>query len=154
MVKHAFTAKGEGYDFTGTGGKGVRLKVAKKSLAWDFRGSKPLTSKGTRNGAAVAMWSRYTGRLTVPSSVKGNRKGLLQADVRKARGDASARTGKAGRSTPDATYPLAPNYQKGKPETIALGSGAFTCTGKTLHLVLATKSATDSSRFDTWFRRS
>ncbi|MDX6738335.1 hypothetical protein [Actinocorallia sp. A-T 12471] len=153
MVKHSFSAKGEGYDFTGTGGKGVRLTVGKKSLSWDFRGSKRLVSQGTRSGEKVAMWSRYDGRLRVPASFKGNKKGLLTADVRKAKGDATARTGKVGAKRPDATYPLAPNYRKGKPETIALGSGSFTCTGRSLHLVLATKSATDSSRFDTWFRR-
>ncbi|WP_460302132.1 hypothetical protein [Actinocorallia aurea] len=154
MVKHAFRAKGEGYDFTGSGGKGVRLTIAKKSLAWDFRGSHRLVSKGTRGTATVAMWSAYSGRLTVPVGIKGGKKGLLRADVRKASGDASARTGKAGSSRADASYPLAPNYRKGKPETIALGSGSFTCSGKSLHLVLETKSATDASRFDTWFRRS
>ncbi|MCD0447634.1 hypothetical protein LO762_00255 [Actinocorallia sp. API 0066] len=154
MVKHTFSARGQGYDFTGAGGKGVRLVVGKKKLSWNFRGSRPLASKGTRADEKVAMWSRYSGRLTVPVSITGNRKGLLAADVRKAKGDAVARTGKGGSTKADATYPLAPNYRNGKPETIALGSGSFTCSAKTLHLVLATKSATDSSRFDTWFRRA
>lgn len=117
------------------GGEGTRLTITKKSATYDFSRAKKVVTKGVAEGDAYAVTDVFKKKLTFKSSLIGKKKtGSLTLKPKSATGAATISSSIGGQST--GTAKLAKNYRAGMVDPFIPTFGQYTCTSKTLKLVL------------------
>jgi hypothetical protein len=116
------------------GAKGVRLTIARTSLAYDFDKSTRETLTGYSLGSPTfRSWSKYTKKLRVKATVKGSKKGSVVLKRKTATGDATSTT---TQTWPEhkvlGTWNMAKDLRKGSAQYVVPVKSSFTCSGKTL----------------------
>lgn len=125
---------GSGAETHGSGAKGVRLKITRTSLAYDFDRSTREKLVGSSFGSPLfESWTTYRKKLGVKAKVKGSKKGTIVLKHKTATGNA---TGTGVTTWPEQGKPkkwkIAENLRAGVPETLVPVKSSFSCSGKTL----------------------
>ncbi|WP_106398124.1 hypothetical protein [Actinocorallia populi] len=139
LAQYKMGQRDEGYTASAKGGEGIRLTVAKKSVRYDFNGSKRVVTKGSVAGDAYDLVSVYRGTLKAKSVLTGGRKGSLSLKARSATGDAKVSDTNMG--VPLGSYSLVKNYRKAETDPLVPVYADFTCTAKTLKLTMEADGA-------------
>ncbi len=130
LTRYTLDAKGPGSYATGRGGQGIRLTVAKKSVTYDFNGSKKLVVTGRSDGEKYSLKTAYRKRLTLKSTLKGAAKGTLALKAKSAKGNATATVTRNG--APVITYNVAESvYRESGWEPVAPLRTTYTCNART-----------------------
>ncbi|ROO86166.1 hypothetical protein EDD29_3729 [Actinocorallia herbida] len=116
------------------GGEGARLTITKKSAAYDFSRAKKVVTKGVVEGDAYTVTDVFKKKLTFKSGLTGKKTGSLTLKPKSATGGATISSWLGGQ--PTGTAKLAKNYKGGLEDPFIPTFGQFTCTSKTLKLVL------------------
>lgn len=117
------------------GGEGTRLTITKKSAAYDFSRSKKIVTKGVVEGDPYTVTDVFKKKLTFKSTLTGKKKtGSLTLKPKTATGGATISSFLDNQST--GTAKLARNYKAGLYDPFIPTFGQYTCTSKTLKLVL------------------
>ena len=117
------------------GGEGTRLTITKKSASYDFSRAKKVVTKGVVEGDPYTVTDVFKKKLTFKSSLIGKKKmGSLNLKPKTATGGATISSFLGNQST--GTAKLVRNYKAGLYDPFIPTFGQYTCTSKTLKLVL------------------
>ncbi len=117
------------------GGEGTRLTITKKKAAYDFTRAKKIVTKGVVEGDRYTVTDVFKKKLAFKSSLTGKKRtGSLTLKPKSATGGATISSFLGGKST--GTAKLAKNYRAGLEDPFIPTFGQYTCTSKTLKLVL------------------
>ena len=133
------------------GGEGTRLTIAKKSVAYDFSRAKKVTTKGVAEGDPYTVVDVFKKKLTFKSSLTGSKTGSLTLKPKSATGNATITSALGG--VPTGTATLAKNYRAGLDDPFIPVFGQFTCTSKTLKLVLEADGPKTTITSEHYYRR-
>lgn len=142
LTQYKLNSKGKNYTVQASGGQGAKLTIAKKTVKFNFDGSKKVVAKGEFEGEAIEVVSVFRKTLTVKSTLKGNKKGSLVLKQKSASGNAKVTESSKGQSL--GSYNIAQAYRKGEADPFVPSAAHYTCTAKTLKLSLKGRSGADS----------
>ncbi|WP_106398123.1 hypothetical protein [Actinocorallia populi] len=152
LTKYTLDAKGPGLSTKARGGQGIGLTVAKKSVTYDFNGSRPLAVKGISDGEKYDMKTTYSKRLMLESTLKGARKGSLALKPKSAKGGARAAISRNGAFV--MSYSLVQNvYREGSWEPVAPLRSSYTCNAKTVTFRTTSTDDSGTGTIVTTYRR-
>jgi hypothetical protein len=135
LTKYTLKSSIEGVTAKGSGGQGTLLTVGKKSVTYDFSRAKKVTTKGVVEGYRYTLVETFRKKVTFKADLVGKKKtGSISLKTRSGKGGATI-SGVYG-GDPVATVKIAKSYKAGKSNPFVPTFGAYTCTGKTLKLVL------------------
>ncbi|MCD0451293.1 hypothetical protein LO762_19120 [Actinocorallia sp. API 0066] len=117
------------------GAHGVRLKVTRTGVAYDFTKSTKETTTGVVEGIHWNAWTKYTGKLSFDATVKGAKSGTIRVKPRTAAGGARG-THKVTRPNvgTQRNWKLRTTYRAGGQESVAPARSSFSCSGGKLVL--------------------
>ncbi|GAA0936898.1 hypothetical protein [Actinocorallia libanotica] len=116
------------------GGEGTRLTITRKSASYDFSRAKKVFTKGVVEGDSYTETDTFRKKLAFKSSLTGKKMGSLTLKRKSATGNATISSIVGGQPTGSAK--LAKNYRAGLEDPFIPVFVQYTCTSKTLKLVL------------------
>lgn len=137
LTKYTLKSHIEEVTANAKGGEGTRLTITRKSASYDFSRAKKVITKGVAEGDPYTVTDVFKKKLTFKSSlstIAGTKTGGLTLKPKTATGNATI-TSFLG-AQPTGTAKLAKNYRAGLEDPFIPVYGQYTCTSKTLKLVL------------------
>ncbi|MEO3788010.1 hypothetical protein ABGB12_32185 [Actinocorallia sp. B10E7] len=134
LTKYRFKSHIEEVTANAKGGEGTRLTITRKSAAYDFSRAKKVVTKGVAEGDPYTVTDVFKKKLTFKSALMGKKTGNLTLKPKTATGNATISSVLGDQ--PTGTAKLARNYRAGLEDPFIPTFGQYTCTSKTLKLVL------------------
>ncbi|WP_106400768.1 hypothetical protein [Actinocorallia populi] len=135
LTKYTLKSHIEEVTANAKGGEGTRLTITRKSASYDFSRAKKVVTRGVAEGDPYTVTDVFKKKLAFKSTLVGKKKtGSLTLKPKTATGAATISSFLGDQST--GTAELAKNYRAGLKDPFIPDFGQYTCTSKTLKLVL------------------
>lgn len=132
LTRYRMKAVGQDVEIKAEGAEGTRLRIARKSLSYDFARAGKVRTSGDDNGDRYTMTSVYKKKIAFDSTLKGARKGTLEIKRRTGEGDATVKS--VFNTISLRTVRLARYYRDGNVDPLIPVRQTFTCSGGTLKI--------------------
>jgi len=142
LTQYKLSSKSKDYTVQSSGGQGTKLTITEKTVKFGFDGSKKVVDKAEFGAEAFEIVSVFRKTLTVKSTLKGNKKGSLVLKAKSASGNAKVTESTEGKVLN--SYNVAQAYRKNEANPFVFSSSPYTCTAKTLKLVLKARNGGDT----------
>ncbi|GAA0937141.1 hypothetical protein [Actinocorallia libanotica] len=140
LAKYKMDSNVKGEVMAAQGGGGTKLTITKKTVKFDFTDSERVVTKGKfAGGKAYRMVDVYKKSVTFKSALSGKKKGSLTLKPKSATGGATFTTVLNG--APMGTTKIAKYHRSGETDPFIPLFAQFTCTSKTMTLLMEADGA-------------